>query len=109
MSTAKIQTPHPGFFLKEMLDELGVSQYRLAIATGLPHSRVSGIINGRQNITTATALRLGRYFSQSAEYWLNLQRFHDLSQARKKMKAEIEEIVPFDFSAFEKSGTLVAA
>ncbi len=74
--------PHPGKTLKEALGDLGIIQYRLAQDTGLPQSRITAIIKGRQGITAATALRLGKYFGTPPEYWLNLQHMHDLAAAR---------------------------
>ncbi|HNX04711.1 MAG TPA: HigA family addiction module antitoxin [Opitutales bacterium] len=82
--------PHPGEILRtEFLDELKVSQYRLAVDIGIPHSRVTSIIKGRRAITPDTALRLARYFGNSAEFWLGLQKEYDLRKARR----ELDEIV----------------
>jgi len=89
-----LHNPHPGETLKEALDDLGITQYRLAKDTGLPHSRITAIIKGRQGITAATALRLGKYFGTGPEYWLNLQQLHDVAAARKEQAAALERIVP---------------
>ena len=73
---------HPGEHLAEMLDELGVSQYRLAKAIGVPPMRISEIVRRRRAVTADTALRIGRALGTSAEFWLNLQRMYDLDLAR---------------------------
>ena len=73
---------HPGEHLAEMLEELGVSQYRLAKAIGVPPMRISEIVRRRRAVTADTALRIGRALGTSAEFWLNLQRTYDLDLAR---------------------------
>ena len=73
---------HPGEHLAEMLEELGVSQYRLAKAIGVPPMRISEIVRRRREVTADTALRIGRALGTSAEFWLNLQRTYDLDLAR---------------------------
>ena len=73
---------HPGEHLKEILDELGISQYRLATAIGVPPIRINEIIRRRRSITADTALRIGQALNMSPEFWLNLQRMYDLDVAR---------------------------
>ena len=73
---------HPGEHLAEILEELGVSQYRLANAIGVPPIRISEVVRGRRAITADTALRVGRALGMTAEFWLNLQRMYDLDVAR---------------------------
>lgn len=73
---------HPGEHLAEYLDELGISQYRLATATGVPPRRINEIVHGRRAITADTALRLGQALRMTPEFWLNLQRIYDLDRAR---------------------------
>lgn len=87
-----LHNPHPGETLKEALGDLGITQYRLAKDTGLPHSRITAIIKGRQGITAATALRFGKYFGNPPEYWLNLQHLHDLAAAREEQADALERI-----------------
>jgi addiction module HigA family antidote len=89
-----LHNPHPGETLKEALDDLGITQYRLAKDTGLPHSRITAIIKGRQGITAATALRLGKYFGTGPEYWLNLQQMHDVAAAREEQAVALGRIRP---------------
>jgi len=77
---------HPGFFLKEVLDDLKITPYRLAKDTGMPGSRVDQIIKENRGITVDTAMRLSSYLGTTAQYWLNLQNSYDISNH------EIEEI-----------------
>ena len=66
--------------------EYGLSQNQLARAVGISPNRIADIVNNRRRITADTALRLGLYFSNSAEFWLNLQTHYDLKKARKALK-----------------------
>ena len=67
-----------------MLEELGVSQYRLAKTIGVPPIRINDIVHCRRSITADTALRIGRALRMTPEFWLNLQRMYDLEVARAK-------------------------
>ena len=79
-----IATPiHPGEHLAEILDELNVSQYRLAKTIGVPPRRINEIVQGKRAITADTALRIGKALGMTAESWLNLQRIYDLDLARE--------------------------
>ncbi len=73
---------HPGEHLSEMLNELGISQYRLAKTIGVPPVRINDIVHRRRSITADTALRIGQALAMSAEFWMNLQRMYDLDVAR---------------------------
>ena len=73
---------HPGMHLAEMLEELEVTQYRLARTVGVPPRRINEIVHGRRSITADTALRLGKALGMTPEFWLNLQRMYDLAVAR---------------------------
>lgn len=88
--------PHPGEILKtEFLDELGITQYRLAVDTKIPHSRVTAIIKGRRSVSTDTALRLARYFGNSPEFWLGLQQDYDLRNLQEAALLVEEEVAPY--------------
>lgn len=88
--------PHPGEILKtEFLDELGITQYRLAVDTKIPHSRVTAIIKGRRSVSADTALRLARYFGNSPEFWLGLQQDYDLRNLREAALSVEEEVAPY--------------
>ncbi len=88
---------HPGEHLAEMLDELGISQYRLAKAIGVAPIRINQIVHGRRAITADTALRIGKALAMTPDYWLNLQRMYDLDVARAT--ADVSGIEPLVASA----------
>ena len=73
---------HPGEHLTEILEELEITQYRLAKTIGVAPRRINEIVHGRRSITADTALRIGCALGMSAEFWLNLQRMYDLDVAR---------------------------
>jgi addiction module HigA family antidote len=75
---------HPGEHLGEELKALGMSAAELARQMQVPTNRVTGILNGHRAITGDTALRLGRLFGTSAEFWLNLQSLYELRRAEQK-------------------------
>ena len=77
-----IEPIHPGEHLSEILEDLGISQYRLAKAMDVPPVRVNGIVHCRRAITADTALRLGRVLDMTPEFWMNLQQRYDLEVAR---------------------------
>ncbi len=75
MATKSGMNPvHPGEVLREELDELGASANALAKVIDVPTNRVTAILNGERGVTADTALRLGRYFDTTAQFWLNLQQ-----------------------------------
>ena len=84
---------HPGeILLEEFLVPFDISAYRLAKDTFLPQTRISEIIKGRRRITADTALRLSRYFGNSAKFWLGLQDDFDLEVEKEIKKKELENI-----------------
>ena len=90
----QIDSIHPGEHLAEILDELGISQYRLAKAIGVPPRRINEIVHGRRSITADTALRIGQALGMTPEFWLNLQKLYDLDLARSSIDMEnIESLV----------------
>jgi addiction module HigA family antidote len=79
----------PGEMLKEeFLTEYRLSQNQLAKAIGISPNRIAEIVHNRRRITADTALRLGLYFGNSPEFWLNLQTHYDLKMARKNLRPE---------------------
>ena len=80
---------HPGEILGAELAELGVSASELARQINVPPSRLSKILNGKQAITGDTALRLGHWFGNSGQFWLNLQSAYELRLAEQSAGAEI--------------------
>lgn len=91
----KIPPIHPGeILMEEFLEPMGVTQNRLAVSVGVPPRRINEIVHGKRAITADTALRLGRFFSMSAQFWLNLQSRYDLELALDRAAPEIEAIKP---------------
>ncbi|MEW6325224.1 MAG: HigA family addiction module antitoxin [Nitrospirota bacterium] len=86
MTIRKIKPVHPGkILLEEFLKPMGISQYRLAKDISVPARRINEIVQGKRAITADTALRLGRYFKTSPEFWINLQTHYDLEIERDRM------------------------
>lgn len=83
---------HPGEILREQMDELGLSANALAARIGVPPNRISTILRGTRSITADTALRLGRFFGQTPEFWMNLQQTYDLVVAERAVGKEIKAI-----------------
>ena len=88
---------HPGEILvTEFLEPLGISQYRLAKDIGVTPRRINEIVHGRRAISADTALRLGRFFSMEAEFWLNLQSHYDMEVALEALQDKLDrEVHPF--------------
>ncbi|MGE4295180.1 MAG: HigA family addiction module antitoxin [Campylobacterales bacterium] len=85
---------HPGEILKEeFLTPLEISQNKLAVAINVPPRRINEIVLGKRGITADTALRLGRYFGTTPEFWLNLQSTFDLENAKEKLGGKLEQEV----------------
>jgi addiction module HigA family antidote len=86
--------PHPGEILsEEFLKPMGISQYGLAKATGIPESRVSRLVRGKVAVTADTAFRLGLFFGVSPRNWLNLQAAYDLMEFERHSAARIRRQV----------------
>ena len=75
---------HPGRILKRELNARELSANRLALSLRLPSGRITDILNAKRGISPDTALRLGRYFSNSPRFWLNLQTAYDLAEETKR-------------------------
>jgi len=95
-SGRRLPSVHPGEILrKDFLIPIGISVYALANAIRVPRSRVNDIVLGRRAVTADTALRLGRYFGTSAEFWLTLQARYDLEVADRTLRRRIAlEVTP---------------
>lgn len=92
----KLANVHPGEVLNfEFLDPLEITAYRLSKDLKIPQTRISEIIKGRRRITADTALRLSKYFGNSAKFWLGLQDDFDIEEEWTKKKAELDEIEKF--------------
>jgi addiction module HigA family antidote len=75
---------HPGEHLAELLEELGMSAAELGRQLGVPTNRITAILHGRRVITGDSALRLGHFFGNSPQFWLNLQALYDLRIAAQR-------------------------
>jgi addiction module HigA family antidote len=84
---------HPGEILRtEFMEPMGLTSYRLAKEIGVPVPRVHDIVRAKRSISANTALRLGKYFGVSAQFWLNLQNRFDLAEAaRDKTIAKVRQ------------------
>ena len=92
--TSKAHEPiTPGeILLTEFLEPLGISQYRLAQATGLPQTRISEIVRGKRSITNDTALRFSRALGVDDRFWINVQVDYDLEVQRDRYGAELDHV-----------------
>lgn len=100
MSHKKITPIHPGeILLEEFLKPLEISQYRLAKNISVPPRRINEIIHGKRAITANTALRLGMFFGNSAQFWLNLQSHYDL-EIQEDILSDVlrTNVIPFQFA-----------
>lgn len=89
----KIKNIHPGEILsEEFLQPLNITPYRLSKDLKIPQTRISEIIKGNRRITADTALRLSRYFGNSAKFWLGLQADYDIEEGLKGKLSELQEI-----------------
>lgn len=90
MAVQKLAPIHPGeVLLKEFLEPLGLSQYRLAKDLSVPPRRINEIVQGKRAISADTALRLARYFRTTDRFWLNLQARFDLEIERDRLGSRL--------------------
>ncbi len=94
MTTNGLAAIHPGEFLKEALDELGLTQAQFARAIGVSAMRISHVVNGTRPVTAELALLFGRAFKQTPQYWLNLQSAYDLKTAQRAIGAQLRGVRP---------------
>ncbi|HEX9323546.1 MAG TPA: HigA family addiction module antitoxin [Xanthobacteraceae bacterium] len=80
---------HPGRLLKREMTLRGLSANRLALDLGVSSGRVSDILEGRRSITADSAVRLGRYFGDSPQFWVALQSQYDIALVEREQGAEI--------------------
>jgi addiction module HigA family antidote len=108
MMTRHSITPiHPGVYLKELLNELKISQYRLAKELGVPAMRINLVVNCKRPVTADLALRLGRYFGQNPRYWMNLQSRYDMDVAEDALSERVmSEVRPLSKSASDSRSYL---
>jgi addiction module HigA family antidote len=84
---------HPGRLLKRELTSRKLSANRLSLDIGVPSGRITDILNARRSITADTAVRLGRYFGNSAQFWLDLQSQYDIGVVEREKGGEIAKRV----------------
>lgn len=101
MSEQKLKPVHPGeVLLEEFLKPMGLSQNRLALDMGVPPRRINEIVLGKRSISADTALRLGRFFGMSPQFWLGLQMDYDLDVTADALAARLErEVKPYTLAA----------
>ncbi|MGW4337129.1 HigA family addiction module antitoxin [Rhodococcus koreensis] len=94
--TPDLEAPlHPGEVLREeFLEPFGLTRRRLAVAIDVPPHLITEIVHGRRSITADTALRLGRAFGTSAQFWLNLQNRYELDLAADDLGDTLARITP---------------
>ena len=94
MRAKKMKPVHPGeILLEEFLKPMTLSQNRLALDISVPPRRINEIVLGKRRITADTALRLGRYFGMSAQFWLGLQMDYDLDVEDDRLSKRLDHEV----------------
>jgi len=96
----KLKNIHPGEILsEEFLGPLGITAYKLSKDTGIPQTRISAIVKGNRRITADTALRLSKYFGNSAKFWLGLQDDFDIEEGNIHLKNKLNSIQQYQGNA----------
>ena len=96
----QIPYPHPGeILLREFLEPMGITQYRLAKEIGVSQRRIGEIVAGTRAITVDTGLRLSRFFGTSEGSWTGLQLDHDAAKARDELAETLDRIKPWPAAA----------
>ena len=94
MNNKKLPPIHPGeILMEEFLEPMRISQYRLSKDISVPPRRINEIVHGKRSITADTALRLGRFFGISPQFWLNLQTRYDLEVTQDLLEDRLDEEV----------------
>ncbi len=94
MTNKNLPPIHPGeILLEEFLRPMGISQYRLAKDISVSPRRINEIVHGKRAITADTALRLGRFFGMSPQFWLNLQNRYDLEVTEDMLVSRLDKEV----------------
>jgi len=92
----KLANVHPGEILNyEFLEPFEITAYRLSKDLKIPQTRISEIIKGNRRITADTALRLSKYFGNSAKFWLGIQDDYDIEEEKENKRAELNEIIKY--------------
>ena len=94
MKNKQLPPIHPGeILMEEFLEPMGISQYRLAKDISVPPRRINEIVHGKRSITADTALRLGKFFGMSPQFWLNLQTRYDLEVTQDLLEGRLNDEV----------------
>jgi len=94
MNIKRLSSIHPGkILLEEFLQPMEISQYRLAKDINVPARRINEIVHGKRAITADTALRLGRFFNMTPQFWMNLQSRYDLEIAEDNLADRLDKEV----------------
>ena len=94
-ANSKLAPVHPGEVLMEdFIEGFGITQNKLAVAIGVPPRHINEIVHGQRAVTADTALRLGKYFGVSMQFWLNLQTQYALDVAEDRLSMQIDAITP---------------
>lgn len=80
--------------MEDFIEGFGITQNKLAVSIGVPPRRINEIVHGKRGITADTALRLGKLFGTTAQFWLNLQTLYDLELAEDRAAEQIDAIEP---------------
>lgn len=80
--------------MEDFIKGFGITQNKLAVSIGVPPRRINEIVHGQRRITADTALRLSRYFGNSAEFWVNLQSYYDLEVEADALGDTLRSITP---------------
>lgn len=88
---------HPGKVLENELEEIGLSASKLSGLIDVPANRLYQILAGKRSLTADTAVRLGRYFGTSADFWMNLQCSYELEMARRELGPALRRIPQHGF------------
>jgi antitoxin HigA-1 len=97
---ARLKNIHPGEILaEEFLKPMTISAYKLAKDIGIPQTRISEILKGKRSITADTALRLSKYFGNSAKFWLGIQNDYDLEEEGHTKRNQLNAITSFQHHA----------
>lgn len=96
----KLRNIHPGEILQEeFLIPLGISAYRLSKDLGIPQTRISEILKANRRITADTALRLSKYFGNSAKFWMGIQDDYDIEEKQNHRHTELKSIKHYSRNA----------
>ena len=95
MAIRIMQPVHPGEYLREeLLEPLELTPYALAARLGVPRTRIERLVREETGVTPDTALRLGRFFSMTPEFWINMRGLYDLTLAEAQADEALKSIEP---------------